>query len=149
MIAGVGFIAVSHSKGSLWHTDDPNVKDRFFDMLFPLVLPENGVSQLFIGDDKNGKREAPYIYTMDEAVLLSDDTAHKTGDCDYRENKEMRVAVSVYIADLNEEIAEVISADDTALFPLPDNTEWLMAQKGRLWGNGRYYSQVIVNGVEG
>lgn len=67
---------------------------------------------------------------------MSGDTDHATGDCDYREKKEMRVAVSIYIADLNEEIAKVVAGNGTALIPLPDNTEWLMKQKGRLWGGG-------------
>jgi hypothetical protein len=53
MFAGMGFIAVSHSKGACRHADDPGVRDRFFDMLFPLVLPENDASQLFLVDDKD------------------------------------------------------------------------------------------------
>jgi hypothetical protein len=56
MIAAMGFIVVSPSKGSLPHTDDPDVQDRFFDMLFPLVLPKNDSSQLFLFDDKDVNR---------------------------------------------------------------------------------------------
>lgn len=52
MIAGMGFIVVSHSKDPRRHANDPGViQDHFFDMLFPLVLPENDASQLFIGDE--------------------------------------------------------------------------------------------------
>lgn len=136
MITAMGFIVVSHSKDARRHADDSGVQGRFLDILFPLVLLESDASQLFIGDEKDAKRMAPYNFTKNRAVLMSGDTDHATGDCDYREKKEMRVAVSIYIADLNEEIAKVVAGNGTALIPVPDNTEWLMKQKGRLWGGG-------------
>lgn len=41
------------------------------------------------------RRMAPYKFTKNIAVLMSGNTSHKTGDCNYREKKEMRVACSI------------------------------------------------------
>jgi len=55
MIAGMRFIVVSHSKDARRHADDPGgLQDRFFDMLFPLVLHENDASQLCLGNEVTG-----------------------------------------------------------------------------------------------
>jgi len=69
--------------------------------------------------------------------VISGDTNHNTGDGDYRTSKGLRVAVSIYIADLNDDIAKHIADDGMALFSVPGNTEWLATtKKGRLWGGG-------------
>ena len=141
MIAAMGFIVVSHAKGGGKHGDDPGVGDKFFDLLFPLVIPEHGAAQLYIGDERDDRRLAPINFTRDVGILMSGDTTHATGDCDYRESKGPRVAVTIYIADVDKDIAKVIAGDGTALFPVPGNTDWLMAQKGRLWGTGNSLEQ--------
>lgn len=137
VVVGMGFIVTSHCTGAVQHVDDPYVGDHFFDLLFPLGLPKNEKAQLYIADETNDRRSAPVDYTMDVGILMSGDTEHATGDCDYRHDKGLRVAVSIYIADMNEKIAKMISQDGTALFPVPFNTDWLMAQKGRHWEEGK------------
>eukprot|EP00978_Attheya_sp_CCMP212_P037272 scaffold174495_cov22-Attheya_sp.AAC.1 len=49
MICGMGFIIMSHAMGSHMHSDNPGGGKYFFDMLFPLVLPEDDMAQLYIG----------------------------------------------------------------------------------------------------
>jgi hypothetical protein len=136
MIAGMGFILLSHSNGSDLHRDNPGGGKDFFDLLFPLILPEDDVSQLYIGDDISQDRAAPLNLQPDEAILLGMDTWHKTGDCDYRKNNGLRVAVSVYVADVNEDNVELVASDGTALFPVPGQEDWFLAQKGRFWRKG-------------
>lgn len=67
---------------------------------------------------------------------MSGNTSHKTGDCNYREKKEMRVACSISYCRPEQKDCKGYSGDVTSLFPVPGNTEWLMKQKGRMWGGG-------------
>jgi len=135
MIAGFGFIVVSHTTDGDVHADNPAAKDKIFTFLFPLILPEHEKAELCLGDEDE-KRIAPWNYTRNVGALMSGDTTHATGACDYRESKGLRVSVSVYIADLNRGNVRTLASDNTALFPVPGNTEWLMTQKGRHWGKG-------------
>lgn len=131
---GLGFIVVSHSTASQMHQDNPGGGKDFFDLLFPLVLPENDVAQLHIGKSK--KRSGLVNFEANVGVLLGMDTWHATADCDYRDDNYLRVAVSVYLADVNEDNVELLSEDGTALFPIPGQTNWILAQQGRLWKHG-------------
>jgi len=137
VIAGMGFIVVSHSKDARRHADNPDVlQDHFFVIRFPLVLPENDAWQLFIGDEQDFKRMAPYNFTKNIALLMSGNTANQTGDCNYREKKEMRVACSIIYCRPEQKDCKGYSGRCTSVFPVPGNTEWLMKQKGRMWGRG-------------
>jgi hypothetical protein len=131
---GMGFILVSHSRNSQMHQDNPGGGKEFFDLLFPLIIPENDVAQLYVGEDEIRKG----LVTLEPnlGVLLGMDTWHATADCDYRKNQNFRVFVSIYFADVNEENVELLSEDGTALFPVPGQQAWLMAQQGRLWRKG-------------
>ena len=131
---GLGFIVVSHSTASKKHQDNPGGGKDFFDLLFPLVLPKNDVAQLRIGKSK--KQNGLVNFEANVGVLLGMDTWHSTADCDYRDDNDLRVAVSVYLADVNEDNVELLSEDGTALFPIPGQADWILAQQGRLWKNG-------------
>jgi hypothetical protein len=128
---GMGFIIVSHSTNSQMHQDNPGGGKDFFDLLFPLTIPENDISQLYVGD--NEKNRGLVTLEPNLGVLLGMDTWHATADCDYRKNQNFRVFVSIYIADVNEDNVGLLSEDGTALFPVPGQQSWLMAQQGRLW----------------
>jgi len=136
MIIGIGFIVVSHHKGSNRHADQPGTGTKMFNLLFPLLLPVNDTAKLFVGDDADHKSTAELNYTKDVGFLIGGDTDHITGECDYRNNTGLCVAVSIYLADINDDNVDLISSDDTALFPVPGNAEWFLAQKGRAWGEG-------------
>jgi hypothetical protein len=49
-------------------------------MYYKITIPENDASQLFIGDEQDFKRMAPYNFTKNIALLMSGNTANKTGD---------------------------------------------------------------------
>jgi hypothetical protein len=132
-IVGMGFIVVSHCVAPGLHRDNPGGGKDFLDLLFPLILPENDVAQLYIGDCDDEKRRGLVDFQPDVAILLGMDTLHGTANCDYRQTEGLRVAVSVYVVDVNEDNVELISDDGTALFPVPGMEEWLLAQKGRQW----------------
>lgn len=67
---------------------------------------------------------------------MGDDAMHGTEACDYREKEGMRLAATIYIADLNDENAQKVADQTlTQIFPLAF-AMWLMSQAGRHWGNG-------------
>jgi len=66
-------------------------------------------------------------------TLLGAGTRHGTAECDYREKKDVRLSVAIYLADVNEENAEIVASDSTSLWPSQGDVNWFMAQRGRLW----------------
>jgi len=135
MMAGMGFILVSHLPNGKMHQDMPqSTRPEWFDLLFPLVLPEHDRAHLVLGDidEPDRYREKTY-FTPDVGVLLAGNTYHASGGCDFRATREFRVAVSIYVVDVNAENARMIAEDGTALFPVPGRTDWLLAQQGRFY----------------
>ena len=47
------------------------------------------------------------------------DTWHAMANCNNREIHDLRVAFSVYLADVNNDSVELLAKDDTVLFPIP------------------------------
>lgn len=64
--------------------------------------------------------------------MMGDDAYHATSSVDYRPRKEMRLAATVYIADVNEDNVEDIMAQYTQAFP-PNDRDLLMSWAGRHW----------------
>merc|ERR1712232_638801 len=77
--------------------------------------------------------ERDYLSTKNVAVMVGHDTMHGTNACNYRRQKDVRIAATIYMADINEENAQIIADDATSIFPLPGDVEWTMAQRGRHW----------------
>lgn len=136
MVAGMGFIMTSYNSKAYIHADLDDSGGFWWDLLFPLILPKHYKATLTIGDDEDDERRDDLPFTPNIGFLLGGDTSHATGECDFRSKEEIRVAVSVYIIDVNKQNVELISSDSTALFPIPNQVDWFLAQKGRLWGKG-------------
>eukprot|EP00527_Entomoneis_sp_CCMP2396_P006502 CAMPEP_0198140390 /NCGR_PEP_ID=MMETSP1443-20131203/3546_1 /TAXON_ID=186043 /ORGANISM="Entomoneis sp., Strain CCMP2396" /LENGTH=386 /DNA_ID=CAMNT_0043802785 /DNA_START=85 /DNA_END=1245 /DNA_ORIENTATION=- len=134
---GTSFIIVSNFEGYNIHHDSPGAGSKGFNILFPIVIPENGSSRLLVAERKGVKtaQEAvPINFKRDVGVLVGGDTLHGTGNCDYRENKEFRLAIAVYLIDINEENVEEFASDDTAYYPPMGSYDFLLSQAGRHWG---------------
>ena len=131
-IQGVGFLAVTYANQGGIHYDFKDVQGKAFNVLIPLVLPQNNTDPEFKIMDKNEVYAAIKFHSS-EAVLVGDTTWHGTRDCDFTLTQEMRVMLSIYIADLQEDNVEIISEDRTAIFPVPGVVDWLWAQRGRHW----------------
>lgn len=87
------------------------------------------------GVDENGEEIYPmgrYRYEYDVASMMGDDSMHASSACDYRTTKEMRMAATVYIADVNEDNVERIVSDYTQAYP-PADPEMLLGWAGRHW----------------
>jgi hypothetical protein len=66
---------------------------------------------------------------------MGDDAVHATSACDYRNSKEMRMAATVYVADVNELNAEDIVRHFTQAYP-PRDIDLLKSWTGRHWKRG-------------
>ena len=60
---------------------------------------------------------------------------HGTSACDYRNNKEMRMVASVYVADVNDENIENVMNHYTQAYP-PRDINLLQSWKARHWKRG-------------
>ena len=167
MVAGMGFMMASYTLIGQIHADLPHASGYWWNLVFPLVLPEKGSATLNLEDEHDSSRGwSPVSYTPNIGVLMGGDTRHGTGSFDYRKDRGLRVAVSIYVVDVDEDNVHNVASDGTgthmffvipfakkerlstvcrsscspvpplAIFPTPRNIEWLLAQKGRSWGGG-------------
>lgn len=135
MIGGCGFIVVHNVKGGVLHRDlDVEREASWFDLLFPLELPEAGAHLNISNREKT--KVGRVDYTPNVGVLLEASTVHATGACNYAATNDFRVAVSIYILDVQDDNKEDFANDDTAYFPVPFLTGWHEASRGRFLKRG-------------
>ena len=70
-------------------------------------------------------------FRYDQGVVLGAISPHGTGKANYRPERQFRMAVSTYIADINEDTAEYLD-EDTASFP-PSYMPYYLSQMERHW----------------
>ena len=129
------FIGVSHSEKGYIHHDSTDTAASVYNVIIPLILEEDASPELVMVDDADESRVGSLKYKIGMGALMGDDAMHGTEACDYREKKGMRLAATVYIADVNYNNAwDITSQTLTQIFPLPD-ARWLMTQAGRHWGD--------------
>jgi len=133
MIQGIGPIFLSHfahdPEYKQVHRDLIGGKGSFFNVVVPLYIPEGGAT-LYVGDDERTEKiQMRYNY----GTLLGAETPHGTGECDYREQKDVRLSVAIYIADVSDHNLELVASDSTSLWPTIGDLDWFERQKGRFW----------------
>jgi hypothetical protein len=127
----VTFIATSYSSKGYMHTDFAWSENKGFNIIIPLILanetdPELDISSL------DRKRTGRYKYEYDVAVAIGDKAIHGTSAVDYRWNKEMRLAATIYVADFNERNVENITHYVTQTYP-PSNKDLFLSWSGIHW----------------
>lgn len=130
-IDGTSFIIVSHFNGNNIHTDLDGMEGQVFNILFPLVIPSTG-GMLEVAH-RGTRQGIGANFRYNQGVLVGGESPHGTGNVDYRETREFRLAVAVYIDDINSENVEEFD-DNTASFPPGGDMPYLLAQAGRHWG---------------
>jgi hypothetical protein len=134
MVQGVGAIFLSEYENSEnIHVDIPGSKGSFYNIIVPVHIPKGQSAQFYLTD--GGEEDWKGITTLDPniGVVLGGESAHGTGECNYREEKEFRLSFAVYVADINDDNMELIASDSTSLWPTSGDTDWFAAQHGRLW----------------
>mmetsp|Transcript_50707 Transcript_50707/g.152719 ORF Transcript_50707/g.152719 Transcript_50707/m.152719 type:complete len:260 (+) Transcript_50707:628-1407(+) len=145
-IQSVGFLGVTHATDGHMHIDWTEIDGKAFNVLIPLEqIPGSGPELYIQGTDEDdvGAIKLHPSY----GILLGEDTYHCTHECNHRESQKVRMAVTIYIADLTEENVDGVADDDTSMFPPPGATEWLWAQRGRHWGDGKSLAEDIGRGA--
>ena len=135
----VTFIAVSHSTKGYLHHDMDGTGRKMYNVIIPLILanetnPELDIQDLHpdLEDDDQDFRVGRYQYEYDVAGMMGDGAVHGTSAVDYRMNKEMRMAATVYITDVNEDNVDSISTQYTQAYP-PSDRNLLLSWAGRHW----------------
>jgi hypothetical protein len=65
--------------------------------------------------------------------MVGDDALHATSAVDYLSANEMRMAATVYIADINADNIESIMNDFTQAYPPKGDLDFLLNQAGQHW----------------
>ena len=151
------FIGVSYSDRGFRHTDSKETSGGVYNVIIPLLMEDDVPPELELWDD-NFEEESEdnliggYKYHTNVAACMGDSVEHATMECDYRNSSHakhggfnedgkrigMRMAATVYIAEVYAENVVQIADDSlTQVFPLRDET-WLLAQEGRHWQRESY-----------
>ena len=123
------FIAISQFNGTNIHTDNDDLDGSFYNVLFPIVIPTSG-GMLQVADRETW-HDVGIQFRYDQGVVLGAISPHGTGKANYRPERQFRMAVSTYIADINEDTAEYLD-EDTASFP-PSYMPYYLSQMERHW----------------
>lgn len=131
------FIAVSNSIKGYMHYDVTETGAKTFNVIVPLILanetgPELDIQSYWPDEDDGEYKTGRYRYEYDVAPMNGDDAMHASSACDYRTTKEMRMAATIYIADVNDDNVEEIMAQYTQAFP-PNDRDLLLSWAGRHW----------------
>ena len=74
-----------------------------------------------------------YKYVFNEASMIGDDAYHATSAVNYTATKEMRMAATIYVADINDENIGPIMKDYTQKYPPKGDFEFLLSLAGSHW----------------
>jgi prolyl 4-hydroxylase len=156
------FIGVSHSEKGFMHDDSAFTGGSVYNVIIPLILEDDATPDppprstmatrrlsgelAIMQDGKNrSSRYGAMKYRLGTAVMLGDDALHGTEACDYREKNGMRLAATVYIADITDKNAKRIAEQTlTQIFPLAD-ARWLIAEAGRHWVSENYDGRSLLH----
>ena len=134
----VTFIAVSHCAKGYMHYDVKQTGARVFNVIIPLILanetgPELDVRDSEVEDEQGNLKSGRLRYQYDIASMMGDHAYHATSAVDYRSSKEMRMAATVYVADIGEDNIDAIMADYTQNYPPKDQPDILLNMAGAHW----------------
>ena len=133
-VYSAGFIGVTHCEQGFMHTDFEGADGKAFNVLIPLELVDGSDPEFLITEPVHDNKIGVH-YEYDVALAVGDYTAHATAECDYRHPDtagKMRMALSIYLADINEDNVESIIRHYTDPFP-PQDPAYLLNHRGRHW----------------
>ncbi len=132
-----GFVAVTNCERGFIHTDWDDVDGRAFNFLVGIASPDGAGPELVVEDDKRGRKGETY-YGSNAGILVGDGTRHGTRECDHRAGRGVRIACSIYLADVTKDNLSILAGDTTSVFPpmAEVGEEWIWAQRGRHWRKG-------------
>jgi hypothetical protein len=91
------------------YRDLPEAKGAFYKVVIPIYIPQGGAS-LYVADD-DWERVLPIQMRYNQGIVLGGATYHGTGECDYREQRDVRLSVATHLTDVNHDNVEDIAGD--------------------------------------
>ena len=131
----VTFIGVSHCDKGYLHYDFHETGGKGFNVIFPLILANESYPELAVQSD-DGEHVGGYKYRYNYASMVGDNAIHATAAIDYTSTGEMRMAATVYIADVHPGNVGSILSDYTQAYP-PKDAKLLLKDAGKHWGKGK------------
>ena len=127
-------IGVSQSQDGYIHTDSSDTGAKVYNVIIPLELVTDADPELNVVDTED-EVIYEYKYGYDMGVMIGDEARHRTASVDY-DSGAMRIAATVYLADINEDnVDEIIESSYTQVYPPRADREYLLARRGQHWGN--------------
>lgn len=126
------FIGVDYSQDSFLHYDNKNTGGKVFNMIIPLYLADSDQSHELELRSDDTSSIGGYKYRLNEAILVGDGVYHRTANADYRADKEVRIAATIYMADVNSQNVKQIMKDYTQHYP-PRDSEMLLSKAASHW----------------
>ncbi|GKY95843.1 hypothetical protein MPSEU_000544900 [Mayamaea pseudoterrestris] len=134
------FMAVSQSTRGYLHYDVTRTQAKAFNVIIPLILANETGPELDLqnydedeeDESKQDDRIGRYRYEYHVASMMGDDALHASSAVDYRVQKEMRLAATIYVADVNEANVNEIMSQYTQAYP-PNDRDLLLSWAGTHW----------------
>jgi len=131
----LSFVAVTHATDeSFLHFDFQDTGGKGFNIIVPLILVPGSVPELEMQDVDGNLQQIPYEYNV--AVVVGDDNHHRTSPVDYQQPGEMRMAATIYCADITADNVEFFLREYTPHEPVLDAND-LLQRRGLHWGGGK------------
>jgi hypothetical protein len=127
------FIGVSHCTKGFMHHDFEDIQGKGFNLIIPLILAKDAEPELDLEQRGNEDLVGRYKYELNEANMVGDRVGHATSACDYLSQGEMRMAATIYIADVNADNIRGIVDDFTQAHPPRGNYQYLLDRAGSHW----------------
>ena len=140
------FIAVSYCEEAYPHHDFVDTNGKAFNMIIPLEIVKEANPELIV-QSSCSRYDGEYKYTYGKAIMLGDNAIHATAACDYTSTGEMRMAATIYLADMNEDNLDGIIKEFTQYYP-PKDRQFLLKQKGMHWKKNQTDSNKVQNSIK-
>lgn len=127
----VTFIGVSHCEQGFDHHDFLNTDGRAFNVIIPLLLANDLMPELEIMNDDG--IPGSYKYELGIASMVGDGCIHATSAVDYRGSNEMRMAATVYVADVRPNNVDRIMSYYTQRYPPGGDTDIMLSLAASHW----------------
>jgi hypothetical protein len=129
----LSFIAVSHCSEGFIHKDISGTGGKVFNVIIPLILAKDTGPEFDVAENDMNGLVGRLRYQYDVATMMGDNAFHATSAADYRTSREMRMAATIYIADINEENIDSIMDHHTQHYPPSDQPLVLLDMAGTHW----------------
>ena len=126
------FIGVSHCEKGYLHRDFTDVGGSAFNMIIPLILANETNPELELAQDEEGNTTGYYRYRYHVGSMVGDNTYHATAACDYRDQGQMRMAATIYMADVKAANLAQHLESLTQVYP-PNDPSHLFNRRARHW----------------